>query len=211
MRCIKKSIFVCDKTGCFCVNCMKGADSDGCFIHGNPPPEEEKLDSLLVRLGWGDNEALAGLYEETRTSVYAFAFSILKNHADAEDVLQDTYIRLHRAASTYRPEGKPMAYILTVARNLCYQRLREHSRRPEELSEELEGLPEAATVEDRMLLRACLDRLSDGERQVVTLHAIAGLRHREIASLLGMSLSGVLSRYTRAIHKLRQMCEGGTV
>ncbi len=175
------------------------------------PPEEEKLDSLLVKLGQGDNEALAGLYEKTRTPVYAFAFSILKNHTDAEDVLQDTYIRLYHAAGSYRPEGKPMAYILTVARNLCYQRLREHSRWPEELSEELEGLPEAATVEDRMLLRACLDRLSDGERQVVTLHAIAGLRHREIASLLGMSLSGVLSRYTRAIHKLRQMCEGGTV
>ena len=175
------------------------------------PPEEEKLDALLAALAAGEKEALAGLYEETRTPVYAFAFSILKNHTDAEDVLQDTYVRLYHAAGSYRSEGKPMAYILTVTRNLCYQRLREHSRRPEALPEELEGLPETATVEDRVLLQACLDRLTDGERQVVTLHAVAGFRHREIAALLGMSLSGVLSRYHRAIHKLRQLCEGGTV
>lgn len=176
-----------------------------------PPPAADTLEDLLAALAAGDSDALTGLYEQTRTQVYAFALSILKNHADAEDVLQDTYIRLYQAADSYRAQGKPLALILTITRNLCYQRLREHSRGPEALSEDLAGLPETATVDDRLLLEHCLSRLSDGERQVVTLHAVAGLKHREIAQMLGLSLPAVLSRYNRAIHKLRQLCEGGSL
>lgn len=175
------------------------------------PPAAKTLEELLTALAAGDSEALTGLYEQTRTQVYAFALSILKNHTDAEDVLQDTYIRLYQAADSYQARGKPLALILTITKNLCYQRLREHSRRPEELSEELTGLPPTATVDDRLLLEHCLSRLSDGERQVVTLHAVAGFKHREIAQMLGLSLTAVLSRYNRAIHKLRRMCEGGSL
>lgn len=172
-------------------------------------PADNLLEKQLAALAAGDSDALAVLYQETRTQVFAFALSILKNRHDAEDVLQDTYVRLYAAAGSYRPQGKPLAWILTVTKHLCYQRLREHSRRPEELSEELAGLPPAVTPDEQVLLRACLDCLSDSERQVVTLHAVAGFRHREIADLLELSLPAVLSRYHRAIHKLRRLYEGG--
>ena len=175
------------------------------------PPAEDTLDSLLLALGEGDGEALTALYEQTRTQVYSFALSILKHHADAEDVLQDTYIRLYRAAADYRSMGKPLALILTITKNLCYQRLREHSRRPEVLSEEMSDLPDTLATDDRLLLEHCLNQLTDGERQVVTLHAVAGFKHREIAQMLDMTLPAVLSRYNRAIHKLRRLCEGGAV
>ena len=173
------------------------------------PPAKDALDILLAALAAGDGSALAAIYEQTRTPVYAFALSILKNQQDAEDVLQDTYLRVHAAAGTYQSVGKPLAWILTVTKNLCYQRLREHSRGPEVLPEALEGLPEAVTADDRVLLQSCLDRLTDGERQVVTLHAVAGFKHREIAGLLNMTLPAVLSRYNRAFHKLRRLYEGG--
>ena len=59
------------------------------------------------------------------------------------------------------------------------------------------------TFEDRMMLEAVLSALSDEERQIVTLHALTGLRHREIAALLGLPLPTVLSKYSRALKKLQ--------
>ena len=64
------------------------------------------------------------------------------------------------------------------------------------------------TFEDRMMLEAVLSALSDEERQIVTLHALTGLRHREIAALLGLPLPTVLSKYSRALKKL-QRAPGG--
>ena len=61
----------------------------------------------------------------------------------------------------------------------------------------------AVTHEDRMMLEAVLSALSDEERQIVTLHALTGLRHREIAALLGLPLPTVLSKYSRALKKLQ--------
>ena len=54
------------------------------------------------------------------------------------------------------------------------------------------------------MIRQCMDRLSDEERQIVVLHAVAGFRHREIGALLELPLSTVLSKYHRAIKKLKE-------
>ena len=65
------------------------------------------------------------------------------------------------------------------------------------------------TTEDRTVLTAALSTLSDEERQIIMLHVTAGLKHREIAQLLELPLSTVLSKYRRALSKLKQKLEGG--
>ena len=65
------------------------------------------------------------------------------------------------------------------------------------------------TTEDRTVLAAALSTLSDQERQIIMLHVTAGLKHREIAQLLELPLSTVLSKYRRALSKLKQKLEGG--
>ncbi len=67
------------------------------------------------------------------------------------------------------------------------------------------------SVEDRTVLSACMRQLSDGERQIVTLHAVAGFKHREIAAILQMPLATVLSKYNRAIKKLKQHLQAGGI
>lgn len=146
------------------------------------------------------------LYSRTRPAVYGFALSIVKNAHDAEDILHDACLQVWNAAGGYRRQGKPMAWVLTITRNLAISRLREH-RRTEPLVQEdwqdrLADNP-AVTHEDRMMLEAVLSALSDEERQIVTLHALTGLRHREIAALLGLPLPTVLSKYSRALKKLQ--------
>lgn len=87
-----------------------------------------ELDSLILRVAAQDSAALHDLYEKTSSAIYAFSLSILKNTHDAEDVLHDCYLNLCSAAGSYRPTGKPMAWILTVARNLCLMKLREYKK-----------------------------------------------------------------------------------
>ena len=99
-----------------------------------------------------------------------------------------------------------MAWLLTITRNLAISRLREHGRTEplvqEDWQDRLADNP-AVTHEDRLMLQAMLSALGDQERQIVTLHALTGLRHREIASLLGLPLPTVLSKYSRALKKLQ--------
>ena len=80
------------------------------------------LDSLLYGISNGDKKCLEQLYQVTHTSVYSFALSVLKNHHDAEDVLHDCYVAVWNGAESYVSRGKPMAWIITIAKNLCLQR-----------------------------------------------------------------------------------------
>jgi len=161
----------------------------------------------IAGIAAGDTSCLEALYHATRSAVYAFALSILKNSHDAEDVLQDCYLNIHAAASAYRSAGKPMAWILTITKNLCYQHLRRQKHLadlPQEDWEPWLAHREGLTPEDRAAIRQCMEGLADQERQIVVLHAVAGFRHREIGELLELPLSTVLSKYHRAIKKLRE-------
>ena len=165
---------------------------------------KDVLDEHIARIADGDKSALAAFYQHVRTAVYSYALSLLKNRADAEDVLHDTILEVWRSAAKYESMGKPMAWVMTITRNLCFKILAKRSRVTDEPPDEL-ILPDDAgmTDEDRVVLLACMDELADDEREIVIMHAISGLKHREIAAILKQPLSTVISRYNRAIKKLR--------
>ena len=127
----------------------------------------ELLEPLMARLAGGDQEALAELYHRTRTSVYGLALSYLKNRHDAEDVTQDAFVRAWENAHQYRPQGTPLAWLLTIARNLALMKLRERGRTQDMALEDWERLAAEnpmVTVEDRQVLDAALTALADDER-----------------------------------------------
>lgn len=173
--------------------------------------ERRELDELLSGVATGDREALAQLYRRTRTAVYGLALSYVKNAHDAQDVTQDTFVRVWDSAYQYKPQGSPMGWLLAVARNLALMKLRQGSRQEQLEDEEWDAIPAespAVTPEDRQVLQQAMAALTDEERQVVMLHAVTGLKHREIAHLLEMPLATVLSKYHRALKKLRVQLEG---
>ena len=179
-------------------------------VAGEPP----QLEELLRGIARGEREALARLYEQTRVAVYGLALSYLKNAHDAQDVTQDTFVRIWDSAHQYCPQGTPMAWILTVTRNLALMQLRRSGRHQELDGGEWDAVPANApgvTPEDRAILQTALTRLSDRERQVVMLHAVAGLKHRETASLLRIPLPTALSLYHRALKKLKVELEGDDI
>jgi len=163
------------------------------------------IDACLTQLGRGELQSMARLYELTHSAVYGFALSILKHTEDAQDVAQEVYLQLYRSAGSYRSQGKPMAWLLTVTQHLALDRLRTRGK-VISLEERQEGqLPfsEETESEDRLVLRSLLELLGQEERQIITLHALAGLKHREIARILDLPLATVLSKYSRGMKKLQ--------
>jgi RNA polymerase sigma-70 factor (ECF subfamily) len=180
------------------------------IIYKNNVKKENKalsMDELLIRIAEGDMEAFRNLYELTDKAVYGFALSILKNHHDAEDVMQDTYLRIRAAAHLYRPNGKPMAWIFTIVRNIVFMKLRSSKRFDFSDYNEIENDVKFSSImdnEDRLVLEAAFKVLGEDERKIVMLHAITGLRHREIADIVEMPLATVLSKYNRALKKMKK-------
>lgn len=174
-------------------------------------PDPQQLEELMAGLAAGDRESLAQLYHRTRAAVYGLALSILGSGHDAEDVTQDTYVTVWEKCHLYRPQGTPMAWLLTITRNLARMKLRDRGRTQDLGEEQWHAIPAqspSVTPEDRAVLEAALNILSDQERQIVVLHAAAGLKHREIAKLLELPLPTVLSKYRRALSKLKTKLEG---
>ena len=170
-----------------------------------------ELDRLLLRTGDGDREAFAQLYARTREAVYALALSVLRDACEAQDAAQDVYVRVWESAPGYRSQGSPMAWLLTITRNLALTRLRGRERQVNLGEEEWNAIPAQAPgvdPEDRQLLQEGLSRLGAEERQIILLHAVTGLKHREIAALLEQPLSTVLSKYHRGLKKLRSLMKG---
>ena len=135
---------------------------------------------------------------------------LFRSPQDAEEVMQETYLKIWTSAASYHSQGKPLAWIFTIARNLCYMKFRDQKRQADMGLDELNGeetgevcLP-LENLADAMVLRSALEILKEDERQIVLLHASAGLKHREIAADLQMPLATVLSKYNRAIKKLKQ-------
>lgn len=170
-----------------------------------------ELEQLLLRVGGGDREAFARLYSLTRSAVYALALSVLRNSHEAQDAAQDVFVKVWESAPGYRPQGSPMAWMLTIARNLALSRLRQSGRQVSLNEEEWNAIPAQApgvSPEDRQVLQEALSRLSGEERQIVLLHAVAGLKHRETAQLMELPLSTVLSKYHRGLKKLKSLMKG---
>ena len=176
-------------------------------LHGyNGRRLPEEMDDWIYQIAQGNEQAFYQLYEATRSSVYSFVLSIIKNPHDAEDIMQETYISVYQSAISYQSHGKPMAWLLRIARNFTFLKLRDKKKHQALSAEEMEQWlcgQYQLDQDDKLVLEAALNILSDEERQIITLHSISGLKHREIADLLNLELTTVLSKYHRGLKKLK--------
>ena len=130
-------------------------------------------EKLLLRVAQGDKEAFQRLYQNTDKTIYGFILSILRNPQDAEEIMQETYLKIWTSAAGYKSQGKPLAWMFTIARNLCYMKFRDQKREADiglsDLSEgELgEFCPQIEDAADKMVLKAALHILNEEERQIV--------------------------------------------
>ena len=166
----------------------------------------ERVEILLRAIARGDTASMGPLYDLIKTDVFAYALSKTGNRQDADDITQDTFVQIYKYAKQYTPQGKPMAWIIRIELNLIRKQFRKRSRTVC-FDEQFNNLPSGENFEERAInsafLRELLKTLDEEEREVIALHVVSGMKHREIAKLLGKPLSTVLSKYNRAIKKLQ--------
>ena len=181
---------------------------------GEPEVSIQRLnidEDLIVRIDRDDRSALEEFYTLTERTLYSYVLAIVKNPYDTQDIVQDTYLKVRASAHLYQKQGKPLAWLFTIARNLSMDLFRRNSRFLSEEAFEMDDTMEYSYVTemtDRLVLETAMNILTERERQILLLHLVAGIRHREIAANLGLPLSTVLSCYQRTLKKLKRYLEG---
>jgi RNA polymerase sigma-70 factor, ECF subfamily len=168
------------------------------------------MDTLSKRLAWGDQAAFAEFYDASADRLHHYLWAFLGSKEDAEDVLQETFVRLARSGKRLAKVENLTAYLFTIARN---EALRLGSRRGKTkslaettpVSGMFEDVQECNSrqVESAEAAALALGKLSQPLREVVELKFYAGLTFREIAEVTGAPQGTVASQYQTALEKMR--------
>lgn len=170
-----------------------------------------RLEKALVALSGGDADAIKIIYDISGRQILALADAILRDRSSAEDVLQETVIKIIEGIGTYRKGGNAKAWILTIARNTALDMKRRQGSTvdiDEYANQDADGFsygPE--DIGRRLMLEDALSTLDTVSRQIVILKAVAGLRHAQIGELLGLTADAVRKRYRRALTRLAEIVE----
>lgn len=163
-----------------------------------------QLEELIQQTGQNNNVAFEKLYRTCDKAVFSYVLSITKSFVLSEDIMQETFLRIRASASSYQCMGKPMAWILRIAKNsaLMYFRKHRHEVMVDYSQEEYLFGSYEDNLDDIILLKASLKYLNDKQREILFLHVVVGFKHREIAKQLQLPLGTVLWNYHRAIKVL---------
>ena len=161
----------------------------------------------------GDAEAFQRLFRSLAPSVHAFFARTVGHGAAAEDLLQTTFLKIHRARRSWRSGGRLRPWVFTIAARVRTDWLRRSGREEEEVDDEAPASPEAsgdpaaaALARERAeRVRSALESLSGPQRVVVHLHRFEDLSFGEIGEVLGISEGAAKLRAFRAYAELRRL------
>jgi RNA polymerase sigma-70 factor (ECF subfamily) len=172
-------------------------------------------EDLIRAMATGDRDAFARFYDRCAPLAYSIILRIVRDRADAAEVLQEVFWEAWRSADRYDPaRGTPEAWLITRARARAIDRVRSVRRRGETfvapVDEELAAAPAEAggdaaeRAETRGVIRNALARLPEAQREVIELAYYAGLTQTEIAERLKQPLGTVKTRIRLGLERLRE-------
>ena len=168
---------------------------------------------LLTRARAGEREAFTALVEQRHAELVRIAYAVTGDLDAARDVAQLAWIKAWQRLPTIREPERIRAWLIAIAANEARQHLRaRRRRRMRELTplgpDELPG-PDTVTSADRLDLDAALVRLEPADRGLLAMRYLAGLSADEIGLVTGLTASGVRSRLSRLITRLREDLDNG--
>jgi len=170
-----------------------------------------------------DPEALGAFFEIYFDRLYGVAYRLIGDHQRAEDVLQEVFLKVHRAANQLDPKRDPGPWLATLTRNACRERWRRAGSRVDRQASSLDSVsglhetlpaegddPEDQTLrsERERTVAQALMKLPGTLREVVVLRDYHGMTHEEIADVVGARSATVRKRYSRALAELREHLKG---
>lgn len=167
---------------------------------------KEELNSLLEDLQANNHDVFDTFYDKTKNVIYYTIYSILKDKSLAEDVMQDTYLKILKNINSYQPNTNGLAWMIMIAKNLSINVY--NKRKREVLVDNYFDKDETELVneekEETPLIDLMHEVLKPKERELIVMHVINQLTHKEIAEILNRPLGTVLWQYNQAIKKLRK-------
>ena len=169
------------------------------------------IETMIARVALRDREAFAALYDATSAKLFGVCLRVLNNRSEAEDTLQEVYLRVWSKADSYAVTGhSPMTWLITVARNLAIDRLR--NRRTDavrtieahEIAASTPG-PEASAIErsERARMNACLDELDEEKADSVRSVYLEGMTYQDLATRHDVPLNTMRTWLRRSLMKLK--------
>ena len=186
---------------------------------------DDSDESLMLRYRDGDVRAFELLVTRHRKPVFNFILRFVRDTAQAEDVTQETFLRLIKGADAYERQAKFTTWLYTIARNLCVDAARRGKHRKaasldapvgdDDGASLLDLVPDGGAAVDRQAqsrelavrLRQAIEALPDEQREIFLLREVADLQFNEIAAVVGCPENTVKSRMRYALEKLREALE----
>lgn len=163
---------------------------------------EVRLDALRRK----EEDAFREIYDQTKHGVYAVIVAIVRDRGIAEDLMQDTYMKMLAHLDAYEPGRNFNAWLVQIAKNLAFDHYRkEHKTVSVDPQENAYVFDRVAPLEQKSEydLETLIAPLDTEEREIVLLHVVADTKFKDIARLLDKPLGTVLWLYNRAIKKMQ--------
>lgn len=177
-------------------------------------------DDLFLMFREGQADAFDCLFDRHYLSVYNFARTMLHHATEAEEVLQETFLAVARAARTYQPQGHFRTWLLRITRNRCLNRIEAQRARRDVMVADADGVvlqypsrepgpvQQAMANERTVLIRRAMHALPDRQREAIVLYAFEQLTYQEIANVLDLPINTVKTLIHRARAALAETLNG---
>lgn len=170
------------------------------------------IENLISKVAMGDRAAFGALYGTTSAKLFGVALRVLKDRTDAEDVLQEAFVKIWNNAAKYQVSGySPMTWLIAIVRNQAIDRLRARKPDAAELVEADDIADTSATPEQHAVaggeterLRLCLEKLSPGRAEAVKAAYMDGYSYQELADRLEQPINTVRTWLRRSLISLRE-------
>jgi len=165
----------------------------------------DELRGLMAAYQGGSLESFERLYAALAPSLRGYLTTLTRSRTHADDLVQDTFLQMHRSRHTYRPDLPVRPWVFAIARHVWMMDLRTRSRRPV-ASDDLPEVPVPAEMEglaDRDALRRALDAVLADRREALLLHHVWGFSFAEIGRMLGIRADAAKLRSSRGMSDLR--------
>jgi RNA polymerase sigma-70 factor (ECF subfamily) len=164
---------------------------------------------LLAELAAGDDKAAGKLFDRYGGLAYNLAARILKNSSEAEEVVQELFVRIWREAAKFDPaRGEVKSYLVRMARSMAIDRLRSSASRAKReesyAAEAVEENPSSAASEQGRLVKQALSQLPEDERNILVAAYFEGYTQSELAERFGLPLGTVKSKVRQGMQKMRR-------
>lgn len=171
----------------------------------------QDIETAILRTALGDRAAFSALYDATAAKLFGVCLRVLKDRAEAEDTLQDVFVKVWHKADRYKANGlSPMTWLITLARNAAIDRVRARRAAHDDIAEVKDlsddaPTPEAAAIaaSERGRLQACLDKLEADRSDAVRRAYLDGDSYKDLADRHGVPLNTMRTWLRRSLLKLK--------